>query len=84
MVFCHTYLLATSVSLTDKQNKQNYHHTKTNRITTIRMSSLLVLKEMFVYKQEASTNGVSSKSAIFLNPSVNFSAPLHLYDIPEI
>ena len=75
MVFCHTYLLARSVSLTDKQNKQNYHHTY--------VFSVGVERDVCV-QQEANTNGVSSKSAIFLNPSVNFSAPLHLGDILEI
>lgn len=50
---------------------------KTNRISTTGMFSLLALKEMFVYKQEANTNGVYSNSAVFLNSSVNVAAPIH-------
>ena len=68
MVFGHSYFLTTSVSLSDKQTKQ--------RTATTHMFPL-VLTEMFVYKQEANRAHVckwSSKSALFLNPSVNFSA----------
>lgn len=78
MVFCNTYSLATSVSLTDKQRKQ--------RIATTRMFPLLVLTKMFVYKQEANRAHVykwSNKSALFQNLPVNFSAPLHSYEILE-
>lgn len=78
MVFCHTYSLATSVSLTDKQRKQ--------RIAIARMFPCLVLTKMFVDKQEANRAHVrkwSSKCALFLNPSVNFSAPLHPYELLE-
>lgn len=77
MVFCHTYFLATSVSLSDKQSKQ--------RIATTRMFPLLVLTKMFVYKQKANKAHVrkwSSKSAIFLNPLEIH--PLHPYEILEI